>query len=100
MSRSGGLATVLDVITYTVFDPDDGSGITYRWYGVDDTTVYVHNHAAEIDAFGLGEGVVPSAESVAAAVEARHGAKSEYHEEPDDSPVDLGLDLALDPEVD
>lgn len=88
------------MITYTVFDPDDGSGITYRWYRPEDTTVYVHNDAAEVDAFALEAGVAPSLESVAAAVEARHGAKSEYHEEPDDSPVELGLDLGLDPDAD
>ncbi|QGG95051.1 hypothetical protein [Actinomarinicola tropica] len=84
------------MITYTVFDPDDGSGITYRWYGGDDTSVYVHNHGAEVDAFVLAEDVVPSPDSVAAAVATHHADHRSYPEEPDDSPVDLGLDLQID----
>lgn len=87
------------MITYTVFDPDDASGLTYRWYGADDTTVYVHNNGAEVDAFVL-EGVAATTEAVAAAVEAHHSTHRTYADEPESSPVDLGLDLGLDPEND
>ena len=64
-------ASVVTVITYTVFDPDDGSGRTYWWYG--EAMVYVHEHGVEIDAFEVGEGGAPTAAAVRAAVDERHG---------------------------
>lgn len=61
------------MITYTVFDPDDGSGSTYWWYG--ESMVYVHQDGVEVDAFELDppEGDAPrSIESVRSAVDQRH----------------------------
>jgi hypothetical protein len=62
------------VITYTVFDPDDGSGRTYWWYR--EAMVYVHQDGREVDAFEVdtGESGVPSFDEISAAVEARHRA--------------------------
>jgi hypothetical protein len=62
------------VISYTVFDPDDGSGRTYWWYG--ESMVYVHQDGREIDAFELDhpEGTAPSRDAVEAAILAYHAA--------------------------
>ncbi|MGY6500593.1 MAG: hypothetical protein ACXIVQ_06885 [Acidimicrobiales bacterium] len=63
------------MISYTVFDPDDGSGITYWWYrqGI----VYVHENRLEVDAFEVGtDGETPTFDAVAAAVEERHAQRS------------------------
>ena len=60
------------MITYTVLDPDDGSGRTYRWYG--ESMVYVHQDGAEVDAFEVDHDPSPSPAApadVVAAVE-RH----------------------------
>lgn len=59
--------------SYTVFDPDDGSGRTYWWYG--GTTVYVHQDGTEVDAFELehSESAV-GLDQVRAAVVERHAA--------------------------
>ena len=62
------------VITYTVFDPDDGTGITYWWYR--QHMVYVHENRVEVDAFPVGADTdTPTFEAVAAAVEERHAAR-------------------------
>lgn len=62
------------MITYTVFDPDDGSGLAYWWYG--QTTVYVHAEGQESDAFEVGEADEhPTLDQVRAAVEAHHAAR-------------------------
>jgi hypothetical protein len=58
------------VITYTVFDPDDGSGCTYWWYG--DTMVYVHEDGREVDAFEVEHDETPAPDVIRAAIEARH----------------------------
>jgi hypothetical protein len=60
------------VISYTVFDPDDGSGRTYWWYR--EAMVYVHQDGREVDAFEVEhpDGASPSFDEVRAAVEARH----------------------------
>lgn len=87
------------MITYTAFDPDDASGVSYRWYGGEDTTVYVYSDGAEVDAFALPDGAPTDVASVQSAVAAHHEAHRTYrsdHDERDDSPVDLGLDLELD----
>lgn len=87
------------MITYTAYDPDDASGVSYRWYGGDDTTVYVYSDGAEVDAFELADGATADPATVEAAVIAHHEAHRTYrsgHDERDDSPVDLGLDLELD----
>lgn len=58
------------MITYTVFEPDDASAVTYRWYG--QSTVYVLRDNSEFDAFELdGELTVANVEREVA----------EYHEE-------------------
>lgn len=43
--------TVPAVISYTVFEPDDASGVSYRWYG--QSTVYILRNGREFDAFEL-----------------------------------------------
>lgn len=59
------------MISYTVFDPDDGSGITYWWYR--ERMVYIHQDRVEVDAFAVeGDSDSPSFDAVAAAVEDRH----------------------------
>lgn len=61
------------MITYTVFDPDDGSGRTYWWYG--ESMIYVHEHGQEVDAFELDDpdGAAPrSIESVRSVIESHH----------------------------
>lgn len=62
------------MIIYTVFDPDDGSGLAYWWYG--QSTVYVHEHGEESDAFEVGEpDHQPSLDQVRDAVEAHHASR-------------------------
>lgn len=62
------------MISYTVFDPDDGSGLTYLWYGL--SMVYVHENGEEIDAFSVVEpGEKSTLEQTRAAVEAHHAAR-------------------------
>jgi hypothetical protein len=62
------------VITYTVYDPDDGSGRTYWWYG--QAMVYVHQDRQEIDAFEVCEpDATPSSDEALAAVEAFHASR-------------------------
>lgn len=59
------------MITYTVFDPDDGSGRAYWWYG--QHTVYVHQDGEEIDAFEIDDAAgEPTLDEVRTAVEAHH----------------------------
>lgn len=86
------------MITYTVFDPDDGTGVSYRWYGSDDTTVYVHSSGAEVDAFELPEGTAATIPALAEAVAAHHETHRTYRDDHSEPPVELGLDLGLDPE--
>lgn len=62
------------MISYTVFDPDDGSGLAYWWYG--QSTVYVHLDGEESDAFEVNEsGENPTLDEVRAAVEAHHASR-------------------------
>ena len=61
------------MISYTVFDPDDCSGLTYRWYG--GPMVYVHEAGNEIDAFEVDGGESPAPEAVRAAVDAHHATR-------------------------
>lgn len=57
-----------------MFDPDDGSGRAYWWYG--QSTVYVHDEGQETDAFEVGDtDQTPTLDEVTAAVEAHHGAR-------------------------
>lgn len=60
------------MITYTVFDPDDGSGRTYWWYR--EAMVYVHQDGREVDAFEVDHAgdAGPSFDEVHAAVADRH----------------------------
>ena len=62
------------MIIYTVLDPDDGSGLTYWWYG--DTMVYVHQDGVEIDAYHLDSassgGSTPTLDEVTAEIERHH----------------------------
>jgi hypothetical protein len=63
------------VISYTVFDPDDGSGRTYWWYG--EAMVYVHQDGREVDAFELdlpSDAYVVAPDPVAQAISAYHQA--------------------------
>ena len=62
------------MITYTVFDPDDGSGRTYWWYR--ESMVYVHQDGREVDAFEVetAEAGGPTFDEVSVAVDSRHRA--------------------------
>lgn len=78
------------MIIYTVFEPDDASGQSYRWYG--DSMVYVHRGETEGDAFevdGPGDSP-PSFDAVADAVEAYHREHATLppHEPPPEPTVD------------
>ncbi len=57
-----------------MFDPDDGSGLAYWWYG--QGTVYVHEDGQEVDAIEVGEAdQTPTLDEVRAAIEAHHSAR-------------------------
>jgi len=67
--------TVSAVISYTVFEPDDASGVSYRWYG--QSSVYILRNGREFDAFEVDGTLDPS--MVESAVAAYH---DEHHFQP------------------
>ncbi len=71
------------MISYTVFEPDDASGVSYRWYG--QSTVYVLRDNSEFDAFEL-DGQL-SADTVEREVEEYH---EQHHFQPHPPAVEPG----------
>ena len=74
------------VISYTVFEPDDASGVSYRWYG--QSTVYLLRDNREFDAFELA-GVSDPA-GVESAVAAYHDQHHFQPHPPQPEPGPLG----------
>ena len=74
------------MISYTVFEPDDASGVSYRWYG--QSTVYIFRSGREFDAFEVDGSVDPGA--VEAAVSAYHDEHHFLPRPPEVEPGPLG----------
>lgn len=63
---------VADMDYYVVFDPDDESGLVYRWYGGQTVGIYDADSNEEVDVYTIGDIDQPTLEQVQDSVSEHH----------------------------